>query len=315
MKNLKRTLLTFFVLLFVVMMFGCTPTPSGDVKVTEIAITGNATMLVGETQTLAFEVKPTDATNKEVEWSTSAETVATVDNAIVTAISAGSVTITAKAKDGDVTGTFTIVIEEVVENKLTAENIKGKLQDVYDTYKKATKACVKVTLVNGESTLVSKLSFEISDELYKALSFEQSGNLENAVYVKDEVVYMSANGVKQKYDLDESENATLVSEYGIEALLKKAVSYYGEAAFFNSLTLANEENGQYVFELDITKYSGTIINTNGKDKIELVVVVADDEIKSCMIKVSEGEVINSILVEYLGFNETITYPEDLSDYE
>lgn len=45
-------------------------------------------------------VAPEDAHNKDVEWSTSDEYVATVDNGKVTAIGQGSVTITATAKDG-----------------------------------------------------------------------------------------------------------------------------------------------------------------------------------------------------------------------
>lgn len=314
MKNFKKYLLTIFVLLFVVVLFGCGDQPTPDVKVSEINISGNETMLVGESQTLTYEVLPADATNKEVEWSSSADAVATVDNAVVTALTAGTVTITAKAKDGDVTGTITITVE-AVEEKLTAENAKEKLQKLYADYKAAKKASVKVSLVNGENTLETKLSFEIVDELYKALAFEQKGFQEAAVYVKDNVVYLSANGTKQQYDLDESENDTLVSNYGVEALLKQAVSYYTENAFFAALVLATEEESVYTFELNINDYAGTIIDVTGKDKVELVVKVSGDEIQSAMLKATEGEKVTSILVEYLGFNEAITYPEDLADYE
>lgn len=314
MKNIKRCLFTVFALLFVFLLVGCGENPATDVKVSEINISGNQTMLVGESQTLTVEVLPNNATNKEVEWSSSEVSVATVDNAVVNALAAGSVTITAKAKDGEVTGTFTITVSEP-ETSLTANNVKDELQAIYAEYKAATKASVKVSLVNGENTLETKLSFEIVDSLYKALAFEQKGYQEAAVYVKDNVVYMSANGTKQKYDLDDSENDTLVNNYGVEALLEKAVSYYSESAFFNALTLASEEDSVYTFELKINEYSGTVINVLGKDKVELVVKINDGNIVSAMLKVTEGEKVVSILVEYLGFNETITYPEDLADYE
>lgn len=310
MKNFKKYLLTIFVLLFVVLI-GCGETPN-EVKVSEITVSGNQTMLIGESQTLTYEVLPSDAANKEVEWSSSDAAVATVDNAVVTALAAGTVTITVKAKDGDVSNTFVITVED---NKLTAENVKEKLQKLYADYKAASKASVKVSLVNGEETLDTKLSFEIVDGLYKALAFEQKGYQDNAVYVKDGVVYLSANGTKQQYELDDSENDTLVANYGVEALLKQAVSYYSENAFFTSLTLVSDENSVYTFELDITKYNGSVLNVAGKDKVELVVKVAGEEIQSAMLKVTVGSNVNSVAVEYLGFNETISYPSDLSDYE
>lgn len=310
MKNFKKYLLTIFVLLFVC-LFGCGETPN-EVKVSEITVSGNQTMLIGESQTLTYEVLPSDAANKEVEWSSSDAAVATVDNAVVTALAAGTVTITVKAKDGDVSNTFVITVED---NKLTAENVKEKLQKLYADYKAASKASVKVSLVNGEETLDTKLSFEIVDGLYKALAFEQKGYQDNAVYVKDGVVYLSANGTKQQYELDDSENDTLVANYGVEALLKQAVSYYSENAFFTSLTLVSDENSVYTFELDITKYNGSVLNVAGKDKVELVVKVAGEEIQSAMLKVTVGSNVNSVAVEYLGFNETISYPSDLSDYE
>lgn len=48
-----------------------------------------------------------------VEWSSSDESVATVDeNGKVTALKAGTATITAKALDGDKTATFTLTVKE-----------------------------------------------------------------------------------------------------------------------------------------------------------------------------------------------------------
>lgn len=51
---------------------------------------------VGETATLTVTVKPDDATDKTVTWSSSDESVASVDNGKVTAIKSGKVTVTAK---------------------------------------------------------------------------------------------------------------------------------------------------------------------------------------------------------------------------
>ena len=84
-----------------------------DVKVTGITVNGQAEMDEGGNQTLVAIVSPDNATNKEVEWSTSDATVATVSaTGAVNALKAGNVTITATAKDGsEKTGSIEIEVK------------------------------------------------------------------------------------------------------------------------------------------------------------------------------------------------------------
>lgn len=71
------------------------------------------TLAVGDTETLVATIAPAGATNKMVEWSSSDESVATVDeNGKVTALKAGTAIITAKALDGDKTATFTLTVKD-----------------------------------------------------------------------------------------------------------------------------------------------------------------------------------------------------------
>ena len=61
----------------------------------------NITLLKGDSYTLLATINPSDATNKNVIWTTSNSEVATVDDfGKVTAIKNGSATITVKTKDG-----------------------------------------------------------------------------------------------------------------------------------------------------------------------------------------------------------------------
>ena len=66
----------------------------------------------GETTTLVATVAPDDATIKMVAWSTSDEAIATVDNGVVTAVAAGTATITAKAGDKEATCVVTVEKKE-----------------------------------------------------------------------------------------------------------------------------------------------------------------------------------------------------------
>ena len=72
----------------------------------------------GLTHTFTATVVPEDATNRGLVWTSSDETVATVDqNGTVTGVSFGKATITATASDGsNVVGTIAIVINKAIES-------------------------------------------------------------------------------------------------------------------------------------------------------------------------------------------------------
>ena len=81
----------------------CTVTVTEPPTVSVTSVTLDKTSLaldVGGSDTLTATVEPDNATNKAVTWSSSNENVATVNNGVVTAVGAGTATITAAASDG-----------------------------------------------------------------------------------------------------------------------------------------------------------------------------------------------------------------------
>ena len=71
------------------------------------------TLKVGGLLQLSVTFNPTDATNKNVTWSSSDTSVATVDaSGKVTAVKAGTATITVKTEDGEKTATCVVTVEE-----------------------------------------------------------------------------------------------------------------------------------------------------------------------------------------------------------
>lgn len=76
----------------------------------------SATMEIGATLQLTATVSPSNATNKAVTWSSSNSTAASVDsNGLVTALAAGSATITVRTNDGSKTATCNVTVNATEE--------------------------------------------------------------------------------------------------------------------------------------------------------------------------------------------------------
>lgn len=92
---------------------GNIPTNGVVYKVTEVKLDKtNLSLEVGDTATLTATVEPDEASNKNVTWESSNKSVATVDaNGLVTAVSAGTATITVTTQDGNKTAACTATVK------------------------------------------------------------------------------------------------------------------------------------------------------------------------------------------------------------
>lgn len=87
--------------------------PKPTVSVTGVKLDQTSLSLtVGGTGTLNATVQPDNATNKAVTWSSSNETVATVENGVVTAVGAGTADITVTTQDGQKTAVCAVTVTQ-----------------------------------------------------------------------------------------------------------------------------------------------------------------------------------------------------------
>jgi formylglycine-generating enzyme required for sulfatase activity len=78
-------------------------------NVTSVTLNKNTVSLtVGSSETLTATITPANAANKNVTWSSSNTTIASVNNGIVTAVAVGTATITVKTADGNKTAQCTV---------------------------------------------------------------------------------------------------------------------------------------------------------------------------------------------------------------
>ncbi len=125
--------------------------------------TGNKKVLVGKTRQIKADVKPSDADNKNVTWTTSNKKVATVDkNGKVTAKKPGKAKIRATAKDGSgVYGEIEITVVEIKPG-VSEVIVKKGAKKSFDV-KVANDTLDKVT---SSDTKKAKVSFKKSGKKY-----------------------------------------------------------------------------------------------------------------------------------------------------
>lgn len=91
-----------------------------------VAVTGvslnvsSGELTVGSHTTLTATVSPADASNKTVTWESSAPTVASVVNGVVTALAPGSAKITVKTADGGFTAEYALTVKAATSDLLAA---------------------------------------------------------------------------------------------------------------------------------------------------------------------------------------------------
>jgi uncharacterized protein YjdB len=102
------------------------------IEVTSVTLNKEALELTeGEEESLTVTVKPDDATDKTVSWSSSAPEIATVEEGKITALKEGKAVITAKAGDKEATCEVTvnkryIPVESIALNKTSLELTEGE---------------------------------------------------------------------------------------------------------------------------------------------------------------------------------------------
>lgn len=121
-------------------------------------------LVVGETAQLTATVKPDDATDKNVAWASSDESVAKVSNGKVTAVKSGKATITAKCGDkiAECAVTVTVPTGSVTLDKTTLSLAVGETEQLTATVKPDDATDKNVTWTSSDESVAKVVNGKVT---------------------------------------------------------------------------------------------------------------------------------------------------------
>ncbi|MDE5848521.1 MAG: Ig-like domain-containing protein, partial [Muribaculaceae bacterium] len=220
----------------------------------------------GKTLQLKATVKPTDATDRTVNWTSSDPAVATVDaKGLVTAVKAGTATITAKAGEKSATCTVTVTAKTIAVTGITLDKteatiIEGKTLTLTATVAPENATDKTVTWSSSNEAVATVDNGKVTAlTVGKATITAKAGDKTATctITVEANLIGSSAGSVKMTYvNMDEPDKA-----YGEIATGETAQSGYNKISG-GSVGFGNTgwgENYITYLQVNVSEIEGTII--------------------------------------------------------
>lgn len=227
------------------------PVESIELNKTELAL------VEGDTETLTATITPEDATEKTITWTSSKESVATVKDGVVSAISEGEATITAKA--GEKTASCKVVVakkvipvEKISLDKDELSLFVGESASLVATVEPDDATDKSVSWSSSDEAVASVdntgivSAKAVGDAVITALTGDKSASC--TVHItndpKDEAIVFADNKLKERLvaafdankdgELSYNEAAAVTSLEGV--LTIKTITSFDEFQFFTGVT-------------------------------------------------------------------------------
>ena len=277
------------------------------------------TLNVGDEEMLTATVSPDDATDKTVTWSSDNTAVATVANGKVTAVSAGTATITAKAGGKSATCTVTVNsaltedtdFDALVSDKVTEDGWKAAFSDnafenVTIKFSSSGDVPETATLFKYGTTMCITMKMESGEQNPSIYIFEKDG--EKYGYVYNEVSGWLDTG----WFTDESLSDDLLN---IVSSYRCILPDFGEN--FDSFTY-DSENGAYILKDTIVQnYLPIFFDSTGDyyDYSNISIKVKENQLAcfKAVVNVAEFTLEFEHHIYNYGTTEALTIPSEIED--
>ena len=254
--------------------------PDDIVKVTGVALdkTSLTFTAVDMTQKLGEVITPANATNKSVTWTSSNPGVATVSNGTVTALAAGSTTITVTTADGGFTATCSVTVSSDPNKTISALILTEASSST-----KEIPAFTATAKYSDRTTkeVTSKVTWNSTDTAVATVAADGTVTLVAAGKTEVTASYKVDNVTK------ESNKATVTVSAPVSGLIVYMLSNYGEVqggGYFYGWKDDNEPYGKwpgskmektsdgaacYFIVDDASKIGKLIVNNNNKQTADM----------------------------------------------
>ncbi len=250
------------------------------INVTGVSINGDKEVYVGDTIKLEAVIKPGNATNKNVSWSSSDSNIATVDqNGRVTGKNTGTVKITVKTEDGGKTASKEISVKKKSNPKPTVVEVKSvKITGSSEMYVGDT-VSLKVT-INPSNATDKTVTWSITNGSGNA-SITQNGKVTANKVGTVTVKVTSKNGKTDTHTITIKEKpATYVLKLRkIDNELHSTIQYEGiiykngspindsdyKTILYNGTERTFKGNNKYITNVNLNVRNATIYLSDGTE--------------------------------------------------
>ncbi|WP_296329628.1 Ig-like domain-containing protein [uncultured Treponema sp.] len=245
-------------------------TPATSVAVTGVTLDStSATLTVGDTKTLTATIAPENASDKTVTWSSSAPSVASVDESgKVTALASGNATITVTTNDGSKTATCEVTVEAASEADVVDVTWDWSTADGYAAIKYHSTSELtgdKTDSVEVQPGYVTGSSNSIA--LYTTGKLRGNGSANGMQLAGDMYIPVSANSVLTIKDYSGYTNYTISLDGNKSETVTDAAekSWTAKTAGFAKITSSN-----YFKKISVTNVTrADIISLYGSESSHL----------------------------------------------
>ncbi len=272
-----------------------------DIELDETQIT----LKEGFLQYINATIKPSNATNQEISWSSDNHSVAMVEDGHVVAIGEGEVTITAKSNNGK-TATCSVTVianqndDDFIEYEIKFDANGGEFDDGTDTFETTAKWCDLL-----EPVTVTREGYEFAGWYRKGQYYTGEWDFDSNMVTSDLTLYAGWNYINSYQSVMNA----------LEDKVKKENSEY-ENLEADILIIFKDNDGYLCFvekdRLGVCSYKTEICNF---DEIDANVVAQISDTKLTMIKAytyahtsdNNTYVADYLPIKYLGGEYSVIY--------
>ncbi len=290
----------FMIVVAVLALVACDKSAKeAEVAVASVSINpGSIEMVIGETSQLRASISPSNATEKNVSWTSSKQSVATVsESGLVSAVAEGTATITASVggKSGTCSVTVSkgvIAVESVELNKASLELIEGESETLTTTVKPNDATDKTVTWSSSNATIATVENGKVTAVKEGEATITAAAGGKSAtckvVVAKKVIAVSSVELNKTTLELVEEESETLVATVKPDDATDKTVTWSTSNA-----SIATVENGKVTAikegEATITAAAGNRSATCKVVVAKKVIAVSSVELNKTTLELVEEE--------------------------